>query len=195
MDETERQPRGGRGARERILWAAARLFYLEGINATGLERLTDVAHVSKRTFYKHFPSKDALVEAYLRRFHTEAPLSREQVLDDESLTPRERLLALFEPPPSGMVLRGCPFHNAAVEVCDIGTPVRALVAEHKEAFTERLVATAAEAGASDPRALGRRLSVVFEGVTALATSTNSIRVFDDARDTAEMLLDAALSTP
>jgi AcrR family transcriptional regulator len=153
------------------------------------------AHVSKRTFYKHFPSKDALVEAYLRRFHAEAPLSREQVLDDESLPPRERLLALFEPPPSGTVLRGCPFHNAAVEVCDIGTPVRALVAEHKVAFTERLVATAAEAGASDPRALGRRLSVVFEGVTALATSTNSIRVFDDARDTAELLLDAALSTP
>ncbi|TMQ90472.1 TetR/AcrR family transcriptional regulator [Actinomadura soli] len=77
-----------------------------------MERLTEVAHVSKRTFYQHFPSKDALVEVYLRRFDTEAPLARERVLDDERLAPRERLLALFEAPTSGSVLRGCPFHNA-----------------------------------------------------------------------------------
>ncbi|WP_412515879.1 TetR/AcrR family transcriptional regulator [Actinomadura madurae] len=194
MDETDRQPHGGRGARERILWAAAKLFYLEGINATGLERLTDVAHVSKRTFYKHFPSKDALVEAYLRRFHYETPLSRTQVLDDESLTPRERLLALFEPPTPGTALRGCPFHNAAVEICDIETPVRTLVADYKEAFAERLAATAAEAGASNPRTLGRQLNLLFEGVTALSTSANSADVFTDARTTAEILLDASLST-
>src|ERR1700728_4111252 len=41
--------RGGRGARERILAAATTLFSREGIHATGVERLTDYAHVSKRT--------------------------------------------------------------------------------------------------------------------------------------------------
>ena len=59
---------GGRGARERILRAAADLFYADGINSTGMERLTEAAHVSKRTFYQHFPSKAALVEAYLDAF-------------------------------------------------------------------------------------------------------------------------------
>lgn len=63
---TEGEVRGGRGARKRILEAAARLFYREGINATGVERLASEAQVSKRTLYQHFPSKSAVVEEYLR---------------------------------------------------------------------------------------------------------------------------------
>ena len=61
--------RGGRGARERILTAATTLFHREGIHATGVERLTEHAHVSRRTFYQHFSSKNDLVEEYLRRIH------------------------------------------------------------------------------------------------------------------------------
>jgi hypothetical protein len=83
--------------------------------------------------------------------------------------------------------------DAAVEICDVETPARAFVAKYKEEFAERLAATAAEAGASDPRTLGRRLNLLFEGVTALSTSTNSADVFADPRATAEMLLDASLS--
>jgi AcrR family transcriptional regulator len=66
---TQNQPtrRGGRGARTRILNAAAELFYFEGINATGVKRIAGKASVSKRTLYQHFPSKAALVEEYLRR--------------------------------------------------------------------------------------------------------------------------------
>ena len=58
--------RGGRGSRDRILNAATSLFYRVGIHATGVERLTREAHVSKRTFYQHFPSKTDLVEQYLQ---------------------------------------------------------------------------------------------------------------------------------
>ena len=54
--------RGGRGARQRILNTAINLFYREGINATGVERLASEASVSKRTLYQHFPSKTAVVE-------------------------------------------------------------------------------------------------------------------------------------
>ena len=46
--------------------AASELFYLEGINATGVGRIASKASVSKRTLYQHFPSKVALVEEYLR---------------------------------------------------------------------------------------------------------------------------------
>lgn len=63
---TEPPRRGGRGARQRILKAAAELFYCEGINATGVELIANKASVSKRTLYQHFPSKSALVEEYLR---------------------------------------------------------------------------------------------------------------------------------
>ena len=65
--------RGGRGARQRILDAAAELFYRQGINATGVERLATESSVSKRTLYQHFPSKMAVVEEYLRSFWRPRP--------------------------------------------------------------------------------------------------------------------------
>jgi AcrR family transcriptional regulator len=84
--------RGGRGARTRILNAAAELFYLEGINATGVERIASKAAVSKRTLYQHFPSKAALVEEYLRQLRQAAGAAQAA----SAASPREQLLALFE---------------------------------------------------------------------------------------------------
>src|SRR5271156_4139227 len=57
---------GGRGARERIERAAGRLFYRNGIPAAGVELIAQQAKVSKRTLYKHFASKNDLVDHYLR---------------------------------------------------------------------------------------------------------------------------------
>jgi AcrR family transcriptional regulator len=184
----EAQPRGGRGARERILWAAAALFYEEGIHATGVERLTDYAHVSKRTFYQHFPSKNALVAEYL----AERTSVAEQGLDRADLTARERLLAIFVEPIGDRMVRGCAFHNAAVESAGNLPGVGEVVAEHKRAFTRRLAETAAEAGAADPEELGRRLAVLFEGATALATSLGDGTPVRDAREIAAVLVDAAI---
>src|SRR5712675_3582778 len=87
--------RGGRGARERILAAATTLFHREGIHATGVERLTQYAHVSKRTFYQHFSSKNDLVEEYLRRIHHAGGVPREQAIDTADASPRGRLLAIL----------------------------------------------------------------------------------------------------
>lgn len=56
-------------ARERILLTAHRLFYTEGIRATGIDRVIEEAGVTKVTFYRHFPSKNDLVCAYLEYRH------------------------------------------------------------------------------------------------------------------------------
>ena len=186
------QPRGGRGARDRILRAAGRLFYEEGINATGMERLTSVAHVSKRTFYQHFPSKDAAVEAYLGQLEGDRAPRRERALDQRGLSARDRLLGLFADQ-DGEQLRGCPFHNAAVETAGGLPAVQAAVVRHKHEFTRRLIEAAAEAGAADPQALGRQLAVLYEGAAALATSLNDASPVRDARAAATALIDAAVS--
>jgi AcrR family transcriptional regulator len=90
-------PTGGRGARERILKAATELFYGQGINVTGIEELAASAHVSKRTLHQHFASKDALVAAYLERVHEQGSTPVAQALVRAELSPRERLLAVFDP--------------------------------------------------------------------------------------------------
>ena len=68
-------------ARERILSVAGTLFYCEGIHATGVERIAEEAHASKRTMYQHFPSKTQLVEEYLRRIHDTGGMPDEKALD------------------------------------------------------------------------------------------------------------------
>ena len=93
--------RGGRGARQRILNTATDLFYREGINATGVERLASEASVSKRTLYQHFPSKAAVVEEYLRCIQQGVGDPIRPGLDAANRTPRERILALFETPVTG----------------------------------------------------------------------------------------------
>ncbi|MFD0502482.1 TetR/AcrR family transcriptional regulator [Streptomyces chiangmaiensis] len=80
--------RGGRGARERILQAAAKLFYEEGIHATGIARLVETAEVSTRTFYQHFPTKNALVEEYLRNYEAGMTRRIEQNLSRQGLSPK-----------------------------------------------------------------------------------------------------------
>ena len=86
---------GGRGARARIVVASLVLFREQGINATGVAELSAVAHVSKRTLYQHFPSKDDVTVAYLRAFELDPGLCAEGALIREDLTPRARLLELF----------------------------------------------------------------------------------------------------
>ncbi|GLX34367.1 TetR family transcriptional regulator [Streptomyces roseochromogenus] len=187
-------PRGGRGARERILRAAEELFYARGIHATGVAALIEAAHVSPRTFYVHFPTKNALVEEYLRRFESEKPIAAEAELGREDLPPAQRLLAIFVPGQGDptVLYRGCPFHNAVIEGAGALPEVTRLTERHKQEFRDRLVATAAEAGAADPEALGRQLAVIFEGANALAASCNDVHVFTDARRAAKTLLDIAL---
>jgi AcrR family transcriptional regulator len=188
--------RGGRGARERILRAAGELFYTRGIHATGVAALMEAAHVSPRTFYVHFPTKNALVEEYLRRFESENPLAAEAALERPGPAAAQRLLAIFDAPESDspVPLRGCPFHNAVVEGAGELPEVARLAQRHKQAFRDRLVATAAEAGAADPQSLGRQLAVIFEGANALSASLNDAEAFTDARRAARTLLDAALTT-
>jgi AcrR family transcriptional regulator len=184
--------RGGRGARQRILNTATELFYREGINATGVERLASEASVSKRTLYQHFPSKTAVVEEYLRYI--------QQAVDDPirpgpeaaTRTPRERILALFETPSPNGQMRGCPFHNAAVEAAEAMPEIQDIVHEHKRNYIKGLTKLARQAGAANPTLLGHQLALLYEGAAALSTSLNDPSCWTHARKAATTLLDQAM---
>src|SRR4026207_222413 len=98
---------------ERILAAADKLFYRQGIRAVGADAVAAEAGVSKRTLYNHYPSKDALIAAYLTaRFKQIAPSdapAREQILGTF-----DRLERIFQ----ATGFRGCPFVNAVAEIGD-----------------------------------------------------------------------------
>jgi len=178
---------GGRGARQRILDTATRLFYHEGINATGVERLASEASVSKRTLYQHFPSKSAVVEEYLRTIQQGVGDPIQPGPDADRREPRARILALFDTPRGPM--RGCPFHNAAVEAADAMPEVLDIVHIHKRNFVNGLTALTKQAGAANPKMLANQLAVLYEGAAALSTSLDDRTPWAHARRAAQTLLD------
>ena len=178
--------------RERIERAATRLFYRNGIHATGVELIAREANVSKRTLYQHFASKNDLVDNYLHGIDSRGGSVVEKRLSDVDRPARERLLAIFDIPRSE-VMRGCAFHNAAVESAGSLPGADAIVRAHKEKFIRRLVAIAKEAGAADPHLLGNQLAVLFEGASAMATSLNDTAPVVHARAAAATLIDTALA--
>jgi AcrR family transcriptional regulator len=103
----------GRGARDRILAAAAELFVRQGFNATAVNELHRAARVSKRTLYQHFGSKDDLIVAYVLLYGRTGPV--EALLNREDLAPRTRLLELFTALAGPQSIVPDPILAAAVE--------------------------------------------------------------------------------
>ncbi|WP_139983399.1 TetR/AcrR family transcriptional regulator [Nocardioides litoris] len=192
MTSLEMGPTGqrrGRGARERILRAAGELFREHGVNATGIEQVSESAQVSRRTVYQHFGGKDGLVEAYLQ-LHDAAPVP---ALERDGLTPRERLVAIFEDaldatPPL------CPFIGAAVEIADPEHPARRIARDYKVDLAARLAAVARDAGAAEPEVLGDQLALLLDGVSARTRATG-VDAMPTAVTVAHVLLDRALGPP
>jgi AcrR family transcriptional regulator len=191
--EAQASGRGGRGARRRILDTATKLFYHEGINATGVERLASEASVSKRTLYQHFPSKAAVVEEYLRAIQRGVSDPIQPGPDAEHQEPRARILALFDSPPAGGTMRGCPFHNAAVEAAEVMPAVQDIVHAHKRNYINGLTKLARQAGAVNAKLLGNQLAVLYEGAAALSTSLDDRSPWVHARKAAQTLIDQAVS--
>lgn len=185
--------RGGRGARTRILNAASELFYFEGINATGVGRIASKASVSKRTLYQHFPSKTALVEEYLQQLRQEAGEANGTPAETSA---RGQLLALFDISDGVDVrMRGCPFHNAAVEASGAMPGVEQIVHLHKRTYVDGLTQLARQAGAADPEMLGNQIALLYEGASAMSTSLNDPAPWARARAAAEALISMWLPLP
>jgi AcrR family transcriptional regulator len=188
MAELEKGPRGlrrGRGARERILSASQQLFRDQGISGTGMDQLSAVAEVSKRTLYQHFAGKDELIAECLRRFD---PDILPEVFESPDLTPRERLLAVFD-----IHAPLCPFIAAAVEIPDPGHPARVYARNYKQDFAARLTDAAREAGAADPEQLGEQLALLLDGASARSRVLNT-DTMATAAAIAAVLVDNALPT-
>jgi hypothetical protein len=132
------------------------------------------------------------VDNYLRGIDARGGAPTERRLDDTDLPARERLLAIFDLHRSEVV-RGCAFHNAAVESAGPLASTDEIVRTRKQEFTRRLVAVAREAGATDPELLGQQLAVLFEGATAMATSLSDTAPVVHARAAAATPIDAALA--
>lgn len=180
----------GRGARDRILGAAAELFTRQGFNATGVNELHAAARVSKRTLYQHFASKDELILAYLAVHARRGPT--ETVLGREDLAPRTRLLELFTALADPATVVPDALIAAGAEFPDREHPVHRAVAEHARRFGERLTALARAAGAREPERTARRLATLYDGACCGLLVEETATVVADAYAMAAAILRDAI---
>jgi AcrR family transcriptional regulator len=130
-------------ARERILLTAHDLFYADGIRATGIDRVIAASGVTKVTFYRHFPSKDDLVRAFLDHRHARwmawfvDALGRrgahERAGDAGALLLLADVMAEWFADPA---FRGCAFINAVAEVGGSVEGAAERAREHKREMVE-----------------------------------------------------------
>lgn len=157
------------GAKDRVLDAAVRLFYSEGIHAVGLQRVIDECGCGKNLLYSHFPSKDDLVAAYLERMRDawSTRLQRELAPDDGD--PAAQLISVVRAAGRDVGTpgyRGCAFLNAAAEYPDTGHPVRELCTAHVTDIAAVLHKLATDARLHDPQTVTDRLMLVVNGLRA-----------------------------
>ncbi|MEU8226053.1 TetR/AcrR family transcriptional regulator [Kribbella sp. NPDC048915] len=180
-------------AQQKVLDAADALFYERGVQSVGMDAIRAASGVSLKRLYQLFPSKDALIEAYLhRRDELWQSMLAEHV--DAQTDPRERILAVFDflyAWSSQRDYRGCAFINTFGELGAVSPQVAELASKHKEGFRQALTRLAHEAGAADPERLADHLILLSEGAITRSAISGSADPAVRAREAATMILDAS----
>lgn len=182
-------------AKDRILQAARELFYEEGIRAVGIDRIIERSGVAKMTLYRHFPSKDDLIVAYLNDLNRCHEAWFEGAIATHAGAPARQLLGVFEALVAKMSVpdcRGCAFSNVVTEFPEAGHPGRQVAIAHATAVRERLTGLARDAGAAEPEELGDQLALLLDGANTLGQKMEGRLAAMRARDIARLLIGTAI---
>ncbi|MET9604690.1 TetR/AcrR family transcriptional regulator [Streptomyces sp. NPDC006512] len=152
-------------ARTRLLDAAEALFYADGIQAVGMDRIRAESGVALKRLYRIFPAKEALVTAYLERRDQRwmAGLREAVAGAPEPVTAVFDWLATWFAEPG---FRGCAFQNAYGELGAGPAGVLDVVHRHKAELRDLL---AGLVGPDGPPGLADQLLILVEGATAVAS--------------------------
>ncbi|CAG7649929.1 TetR/AcrR family transcriptional regulator [Actinacidiphila bryophytorum] len=165
---TESEGRSTSEARARLLDAATRIFYAEGIHSVGVDRIIAEAQVTRATLYRHFTGKEDLILAYLQ-LADRAIRGQVAAVRAQELAAGDTVRAVARSIADGIRstgFRGCAFLNAAAEYPDLAHPVHQAVLAHRQWFLETSTELLAQAGCADAGAAGRHFVMLRDGAMA-----------------------------
>jgi len=184
-------------ARERLLTAANELFYAEGVNSVGIDRVIKRAGVAKATLYSVFGSKEELIRVYLQGRQDERNERITRELAARFDNPRDRLYGVFDILGETMSkpgFRGCAFINASAET-QSGSAIETVSDAAREWVRSLFRGLAEQAGAADPDLLAHQLTMLYDGAVVTARMDRNPHAAATARTVAVGLVDAALAGP
>jgi len=180
--------------KEQVFHTAARLFYQNGYRATGVDTIAVASGIGKMTLYRHYPSKDDLIVAYLRDSDRIFWQNFEAVTK-KAASPRDKLLAFFEGLQEYVTTPacyGCPFLNVATEYPEPDYPGHQVALEHKKSVRKRFHQLAREAGARNPDLLADQLFLLMDGAYMASRMFGPENPAIHVASAAQGLIDAAL---
>jgi len=156
-----------RPAKERILDAANRLFYSEGIRAVSVDAIAEKAGLTKKTLYYHFKSKDDLIAAYLASRDQPNLALFKKWFDETDGMLADKVEAIFlnlAQSARHPKWKGCGFLRTAAELANMpGHPAMKVGAAHKKKFEVWLAAVFSEHGTAKPEELARHILLLMDG--------------------------------
>jgi AcrR family transcriptional regulator len=177
-------------ARQRLLEAAADLFYAQGYGVS-VDAIAEHAGVAKPTVYAHFASKEALIEAVLQAGSDGYFADLDEELARREGDPLARLMAPFDLLVKGLPdpdYHGCICVNSAATFVSRTHPSHRVLETHEERMREIFERLAAGADAAHPAELARQLLLLYDGVKTRGIIDFSGAAADDARSAATALL-------
>ncbi|MCX5097065.1 TetR/AcrR family transcriptional regulator [Streptomyces sp. NBC_00365] len=177
---------------DRILTAAADLFYAHGLRGVGIDQVIEVSGVAKSTLYAHFRTKEQLVGEYLRRTDASWMAQLSEAAQRAGDDPRDQLVGLFDALTDAFGRHGffgCPFVSAAVEA-EPDSEARAVTEQHVLRRQAWLTDLGSRAGATDPAGLAGHLGLLIDGALASGRLLQHPAVVNQAKAAAKLLVDA-----
>ncbi|WP_327087769.1 TetR/AcrR family transcriptional regulator [Nonomuraea sp. NBC_01738] len=178
--------------RAAILEAATPVLYERGLDGIGVAELCERVGVSKETLYRHFGTKNGLVEAMLEARSRQRNAWLREAARAAGDSPAARLSAVFDALQDWYTepeFRGCSMVNAATQHHE--PAVRSITARHLDGYLALLKEIALDAGAEDPDLLAEQLLILLEGATVVAAHHDPRRAGRHARAAALTLLEAS----
>ncbi len=180
--------------RQQLIDTAIELFNAHGFHGVGIDRIAHAAHVSKKTMYHHFRSKEELILAALRHHDGLFRNNFMKAVQASAPTPRERLLAIFDVAQAWFgdnKFYGCMFINAVGEYSEPDTPIRDACKDFKRQLLAFFVELASEAGLETPGEVAASLAILLEGAIVTAQVSGRPDSARTARHAAAVLIERA----
>jgi AcrR family transcriptional regulator len=166
MKRVEQAAGAAPDTRERILRTASELFYREGTRAVGVDLIVAQSGVAKTSLYRHFATKDDLIEAFLLREDEDFWRQWDSISAAHKGRPREELDAQLQWLGERIArpgYRGCPQINIAAEYADDKHPARKVAVAHKRELRRRLAELARDMRLDDPETFALRMGTMIDG--------------------------------
>jgi AcrR family transcriptional regulator len=191
-------PPNGNPTRDRIIHAATKLFYSEGLRATSVDAVAEKAGVTKKTLYYHFQTKDELIATYLASRDQPTLAYYERWFAETKGSTADKVRGLFRSFGQSADTpnwRGCGFLRTIAELASTpGHPAIKAGAAHKKKFEAWMADTLARDGVRDAGKVARQIVVLLDGAATVMLIHRDAAYVETAGDVAASLVEQSSGT-